>query len=211
MPKPVRPLPGNPALWVGVIIVPVMIFALGNNLSGFRAPGSWEGVLAAAGFGLTITSPLVAAGTAWAIGPIERWRRTNNLAPTRWWITRLFRNIAPLLVLTLVGYVVSVVLVAVATKPAGASPRQFLVLLALAGMMVFPIALGALFGRMLPTVVAIPVSLLLQYALVASTLVNEHLEPLRNVFGYGVSLSLNRAGQQLVWQAIIAPGIRIRL
>lgn len=203
----VRPRLTNPGTWFALLIPPVMVVSLANNIPGFVAPPTWEAVLAASGIGLTLASPLAAAGAAWSVSPLERTIRTAPLGSVRSFMARTKANTFALLLGLGAGYVACLLLVIGATHPAWGEARQLVILIPLAAMALTAICIGALIGRAMPSMIAVPLALILQYVVVAVPLVTTDLELARNVLGFGLPLSLQTVHQQFQPAAMVAPTI----
>jgi hypothetical protein len=200
----VPPLLKNPATWFGALVPPILLVSAANNFSSFRVTSSWEAVLSAAGIGITLAAPVLAAGAAAASGSSERWRRSVGLATTRMLARRLFSSVWPLIAAGIVGYLLVTALFVSGSEPHGLVPRAGLVVLAFTSCVIVSTMIGGGIGLILPSAVAVPVSAIGSYVAVVIPLVNGEPES-GNLLGYSIFTSPQSLSTQVLPMAYATP------
>lgn len=143
---------GSVVFWVGLVIIAVMIWGVGQSFDGFLSERYWPVVLAKAGTGLVLALPLAGACAAWQAG------RRRSVVPLPRRLKNLLLDAAGPAIFVGIGYLAAIVGQLLASgwplslTPDAGSPLAFL------SMLLAALAVGSLLGTLAHRMVAAPLA-----------------------------------------------------
>lgn len=200
----VVPLRSSPAVWAFPFVVALMVFCWASIESGGVFDPYLTGYLARAGIGLEYGLPIAAGAAAWASR--RRYALSNPLRmrlENRGSARILLAHLWPLLIATLVGYLI-VLIIEVLTMPPRGLPDLSL-LATFAAMTVSAVSFGWIVGSILPVALAVPVSILIVVEWASYPLTDGSNVSWRNITGYATFLCCGYVDQGPDLRATLAP------
>lgn len=140
------------AFWVGLVIIAVMLFTLGQTFDGFLSERYWPVMLSRAGMGLMLALPLAGASVAWQTGR----RRAKRPLPQR--MRELLGDVAAPAAFVAIGYLAAVGAQIAASGWPVTTTTDLRSTLVYFCMLLAALAVGGLVGTIVRAVVAAPIT-----------------------------------------------------
>lgn len=200
------PVLSSAAFWAGLAAIPVMVLAVANDLPAFVAPlPTWAGVVASSSVGFALAGPVAAAGSAVSVATARGWSASSGLRPMRGLWRRLLQCILPAWLSLLIGFGVSLALVASSSAPTSGGDQLGAIVIGVLGAASVPPLAGALVGCVVTPVVAGPLVLIGGYAVSALGLVEPTFAAFGTLSGTWIPNAIGSLDESISPALLIAP------